>query len=147
MMGAEDVRPFLKVVHNLDINDPPAAWETHKQKLREQFQKSQEAESTHASTGSGKKGGILGSLFGSSSASKAPQNKNIIDMLETFAKEEREAFAKEQEQNRAQILEMQRQHEETVRKQMEENKSKNLKLADYLMGAGQPPVPEQPKAA
>ena len=145
MMGAEDVRPFLKVVQNLDINDPPSAWATHKQRLREQFQKAQDAENDPANPT--KKGGILGSLFGSSAASKAPQSKNIIDIMETFAKEEREAFAKEQEKNRAHILDMQKQHEEAVRKQVEENKSKNLKLADYLMGAGQPTDPQQAKTA
>ena len=142
MMGAEDIRPFLNVVQKLNANDPPAAWETHKQRLREEFEKVQGAQNRE---NAGPRG-FLSSFLGGAAAKKQ-KPRNIIDLLETVAKEEREAFSKEQEQNRAQLLEMQKQHEEAVRKQIEDNKNKKLKLVDYLMGAGQPEALGQPPKA
>ena len=128
MIGSEDVRPFLNSLKNIDPDDAPAAWQKYKEKMRNDFdsiQKEKKAQSTS----------LLGSLIGGRGQAR---KRNVIDMLESVVREERATFAKEQEQNKAQMLEIQKQHEEAIKKQIEENKSKNLKLWDYMMGAGQP---------
>ena len=138
MMGSQDVRPFLKVLHKINKDDPAAAWETHKQNLRKELEKNQ----IQPASNQFNLLGSLTSMLGFSSQKNNSSNpKNIIDLLEKVAKEEREAFAKEQEQNKAQWIEMQKQQEEAIKKQIEENKSKNLKLFDYFMGAAQPQAP------
>ena len=128
MLGSDDVRPFLKALGNINVNDAPKAWDEYKEKMRNDFDSIQKDKKTQS-------GSLLSSIFGGRSQNR---RRNVIDILESVVKEERIAFAKEQEQSKAQMVEIQKQHEEAIKKQLEENKSKNLKLWDYMMGAGQP---------
>lgn len=128
MLGSDDVRPFINSLKNIETDDAPTAWKKYKEKMRDDFDSIQKEKKALPVS-------FLGSIFGGRSQSR---RRNVIDILESVVKEERIAFAKEQEQNKSQMLEIQKQHEEAIKRQLEENKSKNLKLWDYMMGAGQP---------
>lgn len=133
MVNAKDVRPLLDSLRNINPDDVPSAWQMYKEKMRVDFDTIQKEKKASAP--------VLGSLFGGRSQGR---RRNVIDVLESVVHDERINLAKEQEQSKAQMLEIQQQHEEVIKKQLEENKSKNLKLWDYMMGAGQPTNQSEP---
>jgi hypothetical protein len=125
MTKADDVRPFLNSLKNIDSEDLVGAWQQYKEKLRTDFDSIQKDKKSSTS--------VLGSFFEGKG-----RRRNVIDMLEAVSQEEKIAFEKDQEHTLAQMREMQKQQQEAIKKQLDENKKNNLKLADYMRGAGQP---------
>jgi hypothetical protein len=132
MIKATDVRPFLNSLRNIESEDIVGAWQQYKEKMRIDFDSIQKEKK--ASTP------ILGSFFEGKS-----RKRNVIELLESIIEEEKIAFEKDQEQNQAHMREIQKQQQEAIKKQLEENKKKNLKLIDYIQGAGQPENQNQPE--
>jgi hypothetical protein len=125
MTKAGDVRPFLRNIKNIDSEDFVGAWQQYKEKLRIDFDSIQKDKKSSAS--------VFGSFFEGKG-----RKRNVIDMLEAVVREEKIAIEKDQEHTLAQMREIQKQQQEAIKKQLEENKKNNLKLADYIRGAGQP---------
>ena len=159
MVGQADVRPLLETLKKIDPVNLPRAWKQHKEILRIEFSQHQNkaraelAQITAASTIIGGIGTVVSKLFGGRSLqhprepaatpalARAP---NLVDVIESAARSERAAFLKEQEVNKDKLIALQAEHEQKILDHLEENKKKNLKLIDYLMGAGQmqpEPVP------
>ena len=136
IMGSADIRPILNVIRGIDAQDPINGWAIHKNRLREEFEKRQQEalEKQVQVTGQSQPGFIARILGLGPKISPAAKNApNLIDLVEKAAKEERASFLKELEQSKIQMAELQKQHEEMVKKQIEENKTKKLKLMDYLL--------------
>lgn len=159
MGGSADVRPLLETLRRIDPVDMPKAWDLHKQKLRVEFSKHQDAakselDAVPTSTLLTGVASILGKLVGRgiqtnpqpSSALALSKSPNLVDIIENAARTERASFLKEQEANKSKLVQMQKEHEEMIRAHLEDNKKKNLKLFDYLMGAGQMQAPVSAEA-
>ncbi|KAI9013098.1 HAD-like domain-containing protein [Gaertneriomyces semiglobifer] len=144
MYGIEDVRPVLQIVNTINPHDPAAAWETYKQRAREEFNK---REQEHEAQTKPVAKSWLSSLLGGG-VQQQPKPLNVIDQIEAIAREERALAIKDAEAMKKQMDEIQAQQEAFIKKQMEENKNKGLKFWDYMNGAGMPAPPgEQPPAA
>ncbi|KAJ3055015.1 mitochondrial inner membrane protein required for protein import [Rhizophlyctis rosea] len=149
--GVDDVRPLLETLKKLDPEDSPTAWSKWKDISRAKFAELS-GEKEKAASPPSTAGSWIRRLFGGASASVASNGlppgmpSNIIDQIEWLAREERALAAKEHEDQLKQMAEVQKQQEEYARKIIEEQRAKGLKLVDYMMGAGQPPVPGQPSA-
>lgn len=149
MGGSADVRPLLSTLKKLDSNDLPTAWQFHKEKLRSQFSKHQDAakaELAQVNASSSLFNGvasILGKLVGrgvqtsaDSNAKMMASSPNVIDIIENAARTERVNFLKEQKATKSKMASLRADHEAKILEHLAENKKKNLKLIDYLMGAG-----------
>ena len=139
MTGKTEILSLLKVVKRLNADDPISGWETYKNALREEFTKQHDAIAQKSQQTI--LGYITSAFGGRSGISKKP--KNVIDIIESVGNDQRREIMAHREKNKHLFLEMQKQQEEAIRKQLEENKSKNLKLMDYMMGAGQPAQPSK----
>ncbi|KAI8823594.1 NLI interacting factor-like phosphatase-domain-containing protein [Fimicolochytrium jonesii] len=139
--GMEDIRPILNIVNSIDPDDVASSWATYKEKVREDFNQRipeiNEATNSSRSWLSRMLGGVTGNTH---------KPVNIIDTIESLAREERALAEQDADNMKQQMNEVQKQQEEFIKKQMEENKSKGLKLWDYWNGAGQVAPPGQPGA-
>ncbi|KAK6094774.1 mitochondrial inner membrane protein required for protein import [Batrachochytrium dendrobatidis] len=153
---ADDVRPFLKTLRDMDGNIPNA-WDMYKQKLRKlTSEKDQTMPLVSAEDSSPKPAqntiiSFVGSLIGlnkpltsTAAAVQTQPSFNLVDMIERLAKEERVLLVKQLEDEKKHIAEMQKLQEEMIKKQTEENKANKLTMFDAMMGAGQPQITGQP---
>ncbi|KAJ3024119.1 mitochondrial inner membrane protein required for protein import [Thoreauomyces humboldtii] len=140
--GIEDVRPVLSIINAIDPADPATAWSVYKERARADFDARNNAPSASSSATSSRPS-WLASLIGSGKSAQ-PVVPNVIDQIESIARDERAVAEQEAESMQQQMIEMQKQQEEAIKQQMEENKNKGLKLWDYLSGAGAPGAPGAP---
>ncbi|KAJ3417337.1 mitochondrial inner membrane protein required for protein import [Chytridiales sp. JEL 0842] len=170
LLNVQDLRPLLKAVKSVD-EDVVKGWAIRKEQLRadfDEYNRKQNPTSTSIfsspSSSTSSSSNILTSvvntvktsLFGrglqtdtaaapaggmSTTPTSTGKSTNLINVLEQAAQEEFVAFEKEQEETKKKMDELKKKQEEEIRAMME----KKLKLADYMMGQGQPgaPVPQQ----
>ncbi|KAJ3124047.1 mitochondrial inner membrane protein required for protein import [Nowakowskiella sp. JEL0407] len=125
-INADDVRPFLAMLHERDPNDPYLAWQKFKQEKRELL--NQHSKSNQS---------LLSSLKSRLSAGNQMPS-NLIDMIEYMAKEERSVFEAEQaEGSKLSIDAIFKERAKLNQKLMETMKGKKLKLFEMMMGSGQ----------
>lgn len=147
MGNKPDIRPLMETLKKYDAEDLPQAWKLHKDRLRSEFTKHQDSlkvDIAQESTLANSVFSVLGQLVGRGKLSKESAanqslagSANLVDVIENAARAERVAFLKEQIANKGKLEELAKEHEQKLRDHLEENKKKNLKLIDYIMGAGQ----------
>jgi hypothetical protein len=138
LSNSQDVVPTLKLIKKYNSNFI-VGWDQYKNELREEYNKQHEAISKQSQKS------IFNYITSSLGFKFEPRkHKNLVDLIEITAMQQRKEIEYNIEKNKHLFLEMEKQREEAIMKQLEENKKKNLKLADYLQGEGQP---DQMKAA
>ncbi|KAH6578312.1 hypothetical protein BASA61_000304 [Batrachochytrium salamandrivorans] len=153
---AQDVRPFLKTLRELN-GTIPDAWDVYKQRLRKLTSERDESPDSevehvqHKPPAQPNLFSIVGSLIGlnrpltsTAAAAQAQPVFNLVDTIERLAREERQLLVKQLEDEKKHIAEMQKLQEEMIRKQTEENKAQKLTMFDAMMGGGQPQMAGQP---
>lgn len=160
MGGQVDIRPILETLKKIDKEDLPLAWDKHKERLRAEFSKNQDLAKEQVAKITAQPSiltgisSILSKLVGkgpisannrteSAGLNSLAKSPNLVDIIENAARTERQSFLVEQEKNKAKMEELQREHEKKIREHLEMNKKKNLKLLDYLMGAGHMDVKQE----
>ena len=123
--NSTDMRPLLKLMRTINSDDLPAAWEIHKNKMRQKFANDYGAQP------------IKTGLFGRKNVS--PQSMTVFDIIERAAREERAYFEKEKVENIAHMQKMRKEAEEEHKKQIEGLKAKKMKMLDYLFLSQQKP--------
>ncbi|KAJ1555123.1 mitochondrial inner membrane protein required for protein import [Nowakowskiella sp. JEL0078] len=138
-INADDIRPFLSNLRERS-SDPYEAWQDFKREKRillnqhQQEKKPTAADSTAAPIITTLRG-IVATLVGNPTGQAAPGN--LIDLIETMAKEERKYF--EQEQGEGSKTSIQNMYEERTKmnqKMMDAMKGKKMKLVDMFAGQG-----------
>lgn len=149
----DDLRPILSTLRNLDSNDLPKAWATHKDNLKTLIKQRAPSPST-AQAGAGQEGNslvslvtsTLGALFAPSSLSKSNSSSSFmsstttaIDKIEQYCADTRLLLNKELESHEKEVVSRKAEQREMIEKQIAEIKNSDLKLIDYLMGNVPPP--------
>lgn len=131
LQGEHDIRNILKQIKAAKSTSLLDAWSAYKGNLREEYDR----RLTGASP-------VRSFFFGKSLINRDNRRaKNIVDVVENIAREEKEAYANELQSHLDSIIQAQKKQDEMIRQHLEEGKTKGLRLWDYLTGEATPPLP------
>ncbi|KAI8910127.1 HAD-like domain-containing protein [Gorgonomyces haynaldii] len=130
-----DFRPLLKVLREIDPEDIPGAWKTHKERLRARFNEKEEEQQAQPTIVNSITN-VLKQLVGKSAirdgAAQVGKVSNLIDTIERIAETQKQQRALKLPEYEKRIAEAKKEQEKQALEPIQEMRDKNAKMIDYL---------------